>query len=165
MPAPLFQPIVHLARTQLEDLVKNLDAELVLDCVSKKMFDNFSMWDLQLKKMQLNKEKGLKRLEVMLEDMENVLVELKKMVDNCLTHTKLCDNPPPSVTLGKNLFLLSLIQIWRKFDKIFYKILESKNAWIQTWIDRNWLVELNIEEVKSFPLGEKVWKFFELGLQ
>ena len=48
MPAPLFQPIVHLARTQLEDLVKNLDAELVLDCVSKKMFDNFSMWDLQV---------------------------------------------------------------------------------------------------------------------
>ena len=66
---------------------------------------------VQLKKMQLNKEKGLKRLEVMLEDMENVLVELKKMVDNCLTHTKLCDNPPPSVTLGKNFFLLSLIQI------------------------------------------------------
>ena len=107
MPAPLFQPIVHLARTQLEDLVKNLDAELVLDCVSKKMFDNFSMGDLQLKKMQLNKEKGLKRLEVMLEDMENGLVELKKMVDNCLTHTNLCDNPPPSVTLGKNLFSFS----------------------------------------------------------
>ena len=60
---------------------------------------------VQLKKMQLNKEKGLKRLEVMLEDMENVLVELKKMVDNCLTHTKLCDNPPPSVTLGKNLHI------------------------------------------------------------
>ena len=100
MPAPLFQPIIPLARTQLEDLVKNLDAELVLDCVSKKMFDNFSMWDLQLKKMQLNKEKGMKRLEVMLDDMENVLVELKKMVDNCLTHTKLCDTPAPSVTLG-----------------------------------------------------------------
>jgi hypothetical protein len=113
MPAPLFQPIVHLARTQLEDLVKNLDAELVLDCVSKKMFDNFSMWDLQLKKMQLNKEKGLKRLEVMLEDMENVLVELKKMVDNCLTHTKLCDNPPPSVTLGNIFFFFP----WSKFDE------------------------------------------------
>lgn len=123
MPAPLFQPIVHLARTQLEDLVKNLDAELVLDCVSKKMFDNFSMWDLQLKKMQLNKEKGLKRLEVMLEDMENGLVELKKMVDNCLTHTNLCDNPPPSVTLGKNFFLFFLTQISRKFGKIFFKIL------------------------------------------
>ena len=67
------------------------------------MFDNFSMWDLQLKKMQLNKEKGLKRLEVMLEDMEKVLVELKKMVDNCLTHTKLCDTPAPSVTLGETI--------------------------------------------------------------
>ena len=105
MPASLSMPIIPLARTQLEDLVKNLDAELVLDCVSKKMFDNFSMWDLQLKKMQLNKEKGLKRLEVMLEDMENILVELKKMVDNCLTHTKLCDTPAPSVTLGEALFV------------------------------------------------------------
>merc|ERR1719400_1059855 len=27
------------------------------------------------------------------------------MVDNCLTHTKLCDNPPPSVTLGEHLQL------------------------------------------------------------
>lgn len=88
MPASLSMPIIPLARTQLEELVKNLDAELVLDCVSKKMFDNFSMWDLQLKKMQLNKEKGLKRLEVLLQDMESVLGELKKMVDNCLTHTK-----------------------------------------------------------------------------
>ena len=88
MPASLSMPIIPMARIQLEELVKNLDAELVLDCVSKKMFDNFSMWDLQLKKMQLNKEKGLKRLEVMLHDMENVLTELKKMVDNCLTHTK-----------------------------------------------------------------------------
>ncbi len=105
MSASLSMPIIPLARTQLEELVKNLDAELVLDCVSKKMFDNFSMWDLQLKKMQLNKEKGLKRLEVMLKDMENVLSELKKMVDNCLTHTKLCDNPGPSVTLGEHLQL------------------------------------------------------------
>ena len=53
-PSSLSMPIIPLARTQLEELVKNLDAELVLDCVSKKMFDNFSMWDLQLKKMQLN---------------------------------------------------------------------------------------------------------------
>ena len=104
-PSSLAMPIIPLARTQLEELVKNLDAELVLDCVSKKMFDNFSMWDLQLKKMQLNKEKGLKRLEVMLKDMENVMVELKKMVDNCLTHTKLCDKPSPSVTVGEHLQL------------------------------------------------------------
>ena len=101
----LSMPIIPLARTQLEELVKNLDAELVLDCVSKKMFDNFSMWELQLKKMQLNKTTGMKRMEVMLQDMENVLVELKKMVDNCLTHTKLCDKPAPSVTLGKKLCL------------------------------------------------------------
>ena len=85
---------------------------------------------VQLKKMQLNKEKGLKRLEVMLEDMENVLVELKKMVDNCLTHTKLCDNPPPSVTLGKNLFLLSLIQI-----QIWQNILQNFGA--QECLDSN----------------------------
>ena len=132
MPAPLFQPIVHLARTQLEDLVKNLDAELVLDCVSKKMFDNFSMWDLQLKKMQLNKEKGLKRLEVMLEDMENVLVELKKMVDNCLTHTKLCDNPPPSVTLGK-IFFSSFLD--PNLTKIWQNILQNFGA--QECLDLN----------------------------
>ena len=104
-PSSLSMPIIPLARTQLEELVKNLDAELVLDCVSKKMFDNFSMWDLQLKKMQLNKEKGLKRLEILLKDMEDVTVELKKMVDNCLTHTKLCDKPSPSVTIGEHLQL------------------------------------------------------------
>ena len=56
-----FVPIIPLARNQLEELVKNLDAELVLDVVSKKMFDNFSMWELQLKKMQLNKDSGLNR--------------------------------------------------------------------------------------------------------
>ena len=100
-----FVPIIPLARNQLEELVKNLDAELVLDVVSKKMFDNFSMWELQLRKMQLNKGSGLNRLEVMLKDMENVMVELKKMVDNCLTHTKLCDKPAPSVTIGEHLQL------------------------------------------------------------
>ena len=41
----------------------------------------------------------------MLKDMENVMVELKKMVDNCLTHTKLCDKPAPSVTIGEHLQL------------------------------------------------------------
>ena len=101
----LSMPIIPLARTQLEELVKNLDAELVLDCVSKKMFDNFNMWELQLKKMQLNKNTGIKRVEIMLQDMEHVLVELKKMVDNCLTHTKLCDKPAPSVTVGEHLQL------------------------------------------------------------
>ena len=60
-PSSLSMPIIPLARNQLEELVKNLDAELVLDVVSKKMFDNFSMWELQLKKMQLNKDSGLNR--------------------------------------------------------------------------------------------------------
>ena len=44
-------PIMTMARTQLEELVKNLDAELVLDVVSKKMFDNFSLWQLESKKI------------------------------------------------------------------------------------------------------------------
>ena len=44
-------PIMTMARTQLEELVKNLDAELVLDVVSKKMFDNFSLWQLESKKL------------------------------------------------------------------------------------------------------------------
>ena len=101
----LSMPVIPMARTQLEELVKNLDAELVLDCVSKKMFDNFNMWELQLRKMQLNKNTGIKRVEVMLQDMEHVLVELKKMVDKCLTHTKLCDKPAPSVTVGEHLQL------------------------------------------------------------
>ena len=105
MQASLSMPIIPLARTQLEDLVKNLDAELVLDCVSKKMFDNFSMWDLQVKKLSLSKEKGVKRLEAMISDMETVLGEMKKLVDNCLTHTKLCDKPANFVTLGEHLQL------------------------------------------------------------
>ena len=44
-------PIMTMARTQLEELVKNLDAELVLDVVAKKMFDNFSLWQLESKKL------------------------------------------------------------------------------------------------------------------
>ena len=83
--------------------VKNLDAELVLDVVSKKMFDNFSMWQLQLKKMSLSKEKGLKVIDRLFQDTENVLTELKKMVDNVLTDTKLCDDPCPSVSMGEYL--------------------------------------------------------------
>ena len=51
IPTPLSSvPIIPLARNQLEDLVKNVDAELVLDVVGKKMFDNFSMWDIKIKK-------------------------------------------------------------------------------------------------------------------
>ncbi len=81
--------------------VKNLDAELVLDIVSKKMFDNFSMWQLQLKKMSLSKDKGLKVIDRLFSDTETVLSEMKKLVDNCLTDTKLCDDPCPSVTMGE----------------------------------------------------------------
>ena len=98
-------PIIPLARTQLEDLVKNLDAELVLDVVSKKMFDNFSMWDLQLKKASLSNQKGLKVLEKLFEDTERVLSELKRLVDNCLTDTKLSDKSSPSLQMGEHLQL------------------------------------------------------------
>jgi len=83
--------------------VKNLDAELVLDVVSKKMFDNFSMWQLQMKKMSLSKEKGLKVIDQLFQDTENVLAELKKLIDNCLTDTKLCDDPCPSINMGEYL--------------------------------------------------------------
>ncbi len=83
--------------------MKNLDAELVLDVVSKKMFDNFSMWQLQMKKMSLSKEKGLKVIDQLFQDTENVLAELKKLIDNCLTDTKLCDDPCPSITMGEYL--------------------------------------------------------------
>ena len=65
-------PIIPMARTQLEELVKNLDAELVLDVVSKKMFDNFSMWDLQMKKASKSSDKGLKVLDNLFEDTEKV---------------------------------------------------------------------------------------------
>ena len=83
--------------------VKNLDAELVLDVVAKKMFDNFSMWQLQLKKMSQCKEKGLKVIDQLFQDTENVLAELKKLIDNCLTDTKLCDDPCPSINMGEYL--------------------------------------------------------------
>jgi hypothetical protein len=83
--------------------VKNLDAELVLDVVSKKMFDNFSMWQLQLKKMSLSRDKGLKVIDRLFQDTDNVLSELKKLVDNCLTDTKLCDDPCPSINMGEYL--------------------------------------------------------------
>ena len=98
-------PIIPLARNQLEDLVKNLDAELVLDVVAKKMFDNFSMWDLQMKKASLSKEKGLKVLEKLFSDTEKVLGELKKLVDNCLTDTKLTEKACPSIQMGEYIQL------------------------------------------------------------
>ncbi|TRY62872.1 hypothetical protein TCAL_15201 [Tigriopus californicus] len=62
-------PIIPMARTQLEELVKNLDAELVLD--------------------------------VMFEDMEKMLSEVKKIVDRCLIDTKLCDRDMPFVNFGE----------------------------------------------------------------
>ena len=83
--------------------VKNLDAELVLDVVSKKMFDNFSMWELQLKKMSQSKDKGVKVIDRLFQDTEKVLAEMKKLVDNCLTDTKLCDEPCLSVVMGEYL--------------------------------------------------------------
>ena len=61
------------------------------------------MWQLQLKKMSLSKEKGLKVIDRLFQDTENVLTELKKMVDNVLTDTKLCDDPCPSVSMGEYL--------------------------------------------------------------
>lgn len=36
-------------------------------------------------------------------DVETVLTEVKKLVDNCLTDTKLCDEPCPSVNMGEYL--------------------------------------------------------------
>lgn len=95
-------PVIPMARTQLEELVKNLDAELVLDVVSKKMFDNFSMWALESKKLSNIQEKGLKRLTKLLDDMEVVMGELKKVVDSCITDTKLADNATP-LMLGEHL--------------------------------------------------------------
>ena len=128
-----FKPGENMLCTEIvSDIQKNFCTQHVLPMFCKWRASDKDL-PVQLKKMQLNKEKGLKRLEVMLEDMENVLVELKKMVDNCLTHTKLCDNPPPSVTLGKNFFLLSLfqIQIWQDILQNFgaQECLDSNLDW------------------------------------
>jgi len=82
-------PIINMARSQLEELVKNLDAELVLDVVARKMFDSFSMWDLQSRKMSQLADKGVKRLIRLMADMEKMVAECKKLVDDCLTDARL----------------------------------------------------------------------------
>jgi len=53
--------------------------------------------------MLISKDKGLKVLDRLFHDTEKVLSELKKMVDNCLTDTKLCDDPCPSIAMGEYL--------------------------------------------------------------
>ena len=53
--------------------------------------------------MLISKDKGLKLLDRLFQDTEKVLSELKKMVDNCLTDTKLCDDPCPSIAMGEYL--------------------------------------------------------------
>jgi hypothetical protein len=53
--------------------------------------------------MLISKDKGLKVLDRLFQDTEKVLSELKKMVDNCLTDTKLCDDPCPSISMGEYL--------------------------------------------------------------
>uniref|UniRef100_A0A0K2TK47 Putative LOC100900174 [Metaseiulus occidentalis] n=1 Tax=Lepeophtheirus salmonis TaxID=72036 RepID=A0A0K2TK47_LEPSM len=85
----LHVPIIPMARNQLEDLVKYLDAELVLDVVSKKMFDNFSLWELVAKKMSSSGRKGIPLVDTFLSEIESFLVQIKKLFDHCFTATKL----------------------------------------------------------------------------
>jgi hypothetical protein len=100
-------PIIPMARTQLEELVKNLDSELVMDVVSKKMFDNFSMWQLESKKISGMSPgvKGVGRLSKLLDDLEKMLGEVKRVVDNCVSDTKLCGENVKVSTLmiGENM--------------------------------------------------------------
>ena len=102
MPEFPIPAIIPMARTQLEELVKNLDAELVLDVVGKKMFDNFSLWQLESKKMSLNEDKAIGKLSKLFDDIEKMLTEVKKVVDNCLTDNNLCsDKKVPNLTPGE----------------------------------------------------------------
>ncbi len=99
-------PIIPMARTQLEELVKNLDAELVMDVVSKKMFDNFTMWQLQSKKIASlpASTKGVARLNRLLDDMDKMIGEAKRLVDNCLSDTKLCgDEKVATLSVRENM--------------------------------------------------------------
>ena len=89
MPELSSLPVIPLARTQLEELVKNLDAELVLDVVSKKMFDTFPMTELQRRKALLQPGAGVRRLRGMFEDLERMVSEARRLVEGCLTDAKL----------------------------------------------------------------------------
>ena len=104
-------PIIPMARTQLEELVKNLDAELVMDVVSKKMFDNFSMWQLEEKKISMAPEKGVGRLNTLFNDLEKMLSEVKKLLDHCLSDTKLCGENEKVPNLLAGEFMQSALTI------------------------------------------------------
>ena len=70
--------------------------------------------------MLISKDKGLKLLDRLFQDTEKVLSELKKMVDNCLTDTKLCDDPCPSIAMGEYLQVKTV-------ESILWKITLSPN--------------------------------------
>ena len=70
------------------------------------------MWELQLKKMSQSKDKGVKVIDRLFQDTEKVLAEMKKLVDNCLTDTKLCDEPCLSVVMGEYLQVQTFNCFW-----------------------------------------------------
>ncbi len=107
MPPEFALPIIPMARTQLEELVKNLDAELVLEVAAKKMFDNFPMWELQRRKTLLQPGTGVRRLTRLFEDLERMVGEARRLVDSCLTDAKLHGESdptaPPGISFGENV--------------------------------------------------------------
>ncbi len=107
MPPEFALPIIPMARTQLEELVKNLDAELVLEVAAKKMFDNFPMWELQRRKTLLQPGAGVRRLTRLFEDLERMVGEARRLVDSCLTDAKLHGESdptaPPGISFGENV--------------------------------------------------------------
>lgn len=135
-----------MARTQLEELVKNLDSELVMDVVAKKMFDNFSMWQLESKRLALHSggERGIGKMVKLFEDMEFVLGEVKKLVDACLTDDRHPgDHHKPTEELRVGEFMQSALSLhegpWyleqeEHIDEKFHKLLGIQASVLQKFI-------------------------------
>ena len=68
------------------NLTAELDTETVLQVVSPKLFDHFTIFDLMQAKARMSADFGA--METLLNDTASILSELKLMIESCLRPIK-----------------------------------------------------------------------------
>ncbi len=64
--------------------VSEVDTDTLLQVVSPKLLDHFTIWDIMLQKAKINSTVGTGAMETILNDVNAVLGELKLLVESCL---------------------------------------------------------------------------------
>ena len=89
---PITPPKENKRSPSFESYIAECDSNRFIEQIGAKLFKSFSLWDLLLKKTITKRLGTVESLMSLFADMQAIVIELKNLVDQCLTSERSCQD-------------------------------------------------------------------------